>query len=202
MKHPFDGYRPGCRALTVKRVAPDDEPAGKINHQFSFFAFRSFALSRFTAESVQRLAETRRRGPIAVSVNPDEERIVPSLKIILVCMGSRRLQDLSRSVTRGFRQYFTVGIAAFPTESPTLLAFAWGTAATVVGLIFGVWLPCSPGSDRGQRDATDWLRRLPICSSSWPSPRCWPESLAINWPRPAAWCCPAVRASVPGIAIT
>ncbi len=65
-----------------------------------------------------------------------------SLKIILLCTASAVIYGICHDqvTARVCVEYFTVGHAPiFPTESPTLLAFAWGTAATWwVGLILGV----------------------------------------------------------------
>lgn len=67
---------------------------------------------------------------------------MPSLKIILLCMASAILYGICHDqvTARVCVEYFTVGHAPiFPTESPTLLAFGWGTLATWwVGLILGV----------------------------------------------------------------
>lgn len=67
---------------------------------------------------------------------------MPSLRIILLCMGAAVVYGvcLDQVTARVCVEYFTVGHARlFPTDSPTLLALAWGTAATWwVGLIFGV----------------------------------------------------------------
>ncbi len=65
-----------------------------------------------------------------------------SLKIILLCMASAILYGICHDqvTARVCVEYFTVGHAPiFHTESPTLLAFGWGTMATWwVGLILGV----------------------------------------------------------------
>ena len=65
-----------------------------------------------------------------------------SVRIILLCMAAAVVYGvcLDQVTARVCVEYFTVGHAPlFPTESPTLLALAWGTAATWwVGLIFGV----------------------------------------------------------------
>ncbi len=65
-----------------------------------------------------------------------------SLKIILLCMVSAVIYGICHDqvTARVCVEYFTVGHAPiFHTESPTLLAFGFGTAATWwVGLIFGV----------------------------------------------------------------
>jgi hypothetical protein len=71
-----------------------------------------------------------------------DEGIVQSLKIILLCMTSAIIYGICHDqvTARVCIEYFTVGHAPiFHTESPTLLAFCWGTAATWwVGLILGV----------------------------------------------------------------
>lgn len=90
---------------------------------------------------------------------------MPSLKIILLCMGAAVVYGicLDQVTARVCVEYFTVGHAPlFPTESPTLLAFAWGTAATWwVGLIFGVLAALlSRVGSWPKRDATDWLRPI------------------------------------------
>lgn len=65
-----------------------------------------------------------------------------SLKIILLCMASAIIYGICHDqvTARVCVEYFTVGHAPiFHTESPTLLAFGWGTMATWwVGLILGV----------------------------------------------------------------
>ena len=65
-----------------------------------------------------------------------------SLKIILLCILVAIVYGIlhDQVTARVCVEYFTVGHAPiFPTESPTLLAFAWGTFATWwVGLILGV----------------------------------------------------------------
>ena len=67
--------------------------------------------------------------------------IVP-LKIIVLCMASAILYGICHDqvTARVCVEYFTVGHAnIFHTESPTLLAFAFGTTATWwVGLILGI----------------------------------------------------------------
>lgn len=66
---------------------------------------------------------------------------MPSLKIILLCMASAIFYGICHDqvTARVCVEYFTVGHdPIFPTESPTLLAFGWGTLATWwVGLILG-----------------------------------------------------------------
>ena len=80
--------------------------------------------------------------------------IVQSLKIILLCMASAVIYGICHDqvTTRVCVEYFTVGHAPiFHTESPTLLAFAWGTTATWwVGRSSASWLRWSPGQDRGR----------------------------------------------------
>lgn len=65
-----------------------------------------------------------------------------SLKIILLCMACAIVYGICHDqvTARVCVEYFTVGHAPiFPTESPTLLAFGFGTVATWwVGLIFGI----------------------------------------------------------------
>ncbi len=67
---------------------------------------------------------------------------MPALKIVLLCMASAIVYGICHDqvTARVCVEYFTVGHAPiFPTESPTLLAFGWGTLATWwVGLILGV----------------------------------------------------------------
>ena len=65
-----------------------------------------------------------------------------SLKIILLCMASTILYGVCHDqvTARVCVEYFTVGhVPPFHTESPTVLAFYFGTMATWwVGLVFGV----------------------------------------------------------------
>ena len=65
-----------------------------------------------------------------------------ALKITLVCVASAVIYGICHDqvTARVCVEYFTVGHASlFHTESPTLLAFAFGTVATWwVGLILGV----------------------------------------------------------------
>jgi hypothetical protein len=68
--------------------------------------------------------------------------VVPSLKIVALCTASAVLYGICHDqvTARVCVEYFTVGHAPiFHTESPTLLAFWFGTMATWwVGLILGV----------------------------------------------------------------
>ena len=73
-----------------------------------------------------------------------EEQVnkMASLKIILLCILAAIVYGIlhDQVTARVCVEYFTVGHAPiFHTESPTLLAFGWGTIATWwVGLILGI----------------------------------------------------------------
>jgi hypothetical protein len=85
---------------------------------------------------------------------------MPSLKIILLCIASAVVYGIlhDQVTARVCVEYFTIGHQPiFHTQSPTLLAFGWGTLATWwVGLILGVYaaLACRAGKwpklDAGQ----------------------------------------------------
>lgn len=85
---------------------------------------------------------------------------MPSIRIVLLCVAAAVLYGITQDqvTARVCVEYFTVGHPPlFDTDSPTLLAFGWGTVATWwVGLPLGLGLAVAARAGKGpQRSASE-----------------------------------------------